>query len=247
MAGDINGIKLEPAYSEKISLVKPWYRRWWVIAIIAVVVVWFGLPLVFKPLALKYEQKQLLNLTNNNDSIPPARAILETTDDPSKGYADAPVVIVEFLCYQCPFSQQAYSILKKISSNYPDTVKLIIKDFPIESIHPEGVGAAVAANCADEQGKFWEYHDALYENQDKLGDVLYIQIANQLKMDLNKFGLCQKSLAVREEIIKDYDDGIKAGVLGTPTFFVNGKKVEGALPYDLWQKIINIALAQKFE
>ena len=246
MEVDLKGVKLEPAYTENNTIARPWFRRWWFISILVLIVLWFGLPFIITPLVEKYEVGRVLQ----NTETPLSKvglSLLETTDDPFIGYTDAPVVIVEFLDYQCPFCKQAVPIMKQVLSTYPDTVKLIIRDFPIDSVHPEAISAAVAANCAQAQGNFWEYHDALYDQQDELGENLYQSLARQFNLDLTKFDSCSKSLAVRKEIGDDYDAGIKAGVGGTPTFFVNGQKVEGPLPIDLWKQIIKLSIENRFK
>lgn len=244
---DINlvGTGMEPAHIDKDFNVKPWYKKWWFWLLGTVVVLWFSLPYIITPLAEKYEEKQIGQLTGNTTDSLDWR-ILATSDDPVIGPQDAPVVIIEFLDYQCPFCREAYPIMKQVVAAYPDTVKLIIRDFPIDSVHPEAINAAVAANCAEAQGKFWQYHDALYIEQDNLGGDLYAKLATKLALNSNQFTSCIQSLSVRNEIGDDFNDGVRAGVTGTPTFFVNGQKVEGPLPFELWQKIIKLTIEDRF-
>ncbi|RME53646.1 DsbA family protein [Candidatus Woesearchaeota archaeon] len=168
-------------------------------------------------------------------------------DDPVKGNPDAPVTIVEFSDYQCPFCgrhfQQTYPQLVK---DYIDTgkVKLVYRDFPL-SFHPEAQKAAEAAECAGEQGKYWEMHDKLFQNQQSLGVANYKKWARELGLDGSKFDTCLDSGKMANEVKKDMADGQAAGVRGTPSFFINGRPVRGAQPFSVFQGIIEDELAKQ--
>ncbi len=244
---NLTGVPIEPAHLDNYQKPVPWYKKWWLIVIGVLVILWFGLPYILTPLSEKRLQDQLDRLTTNTNSNQLAGEGLATSDDPVIGFDGAPVVIVEFLDYECPFCREAAPIIKQVMAAYPDAVKLVIRDFPVDSVHPEAINAAVAANCALEQGKFWEYHDTLYSQQDNLGSDLYNSLATTLGLDKIKFNSCLNSLAIRNEISNDFNAGVDAGVRGTPTFFVNNKKVEGPLPFDLWQKIIQSEIDNKFK
>ncbi len=109
------------------------------------------------------------------------------------------------------------------------------------------IAAAEAARCANQQGKFWEYHDQLFEQQDNLGASLYTALAQSLKLDMDKFNSCLNGHLTLAKVKKDYEDGLAAGVIGTPTFFVNGYPLSGALPLAVWDQIITAALKDKFK
>ncbi len=164
--------------------------------------------------------------------------------DPVLGDANAPVTVLEFSDFQCPFCKKANDeALKQVKENYVKTgkVKLVFRDFPLE-IHPEAETAALAAECAHEQGKFWEYHDVLFENQASLSDANYKKWAEELGFDTEQFNKCYKGLKYLDEVRKDMNDGQSYGVSGTPAFFVNGKLVTGAQPYTVFEQEIEAAL-----
>jgi len=170
-------------------------------------------------------------------------------DDPVLGNASAPVTLVEFGDFQCPFCKKFHDEARKeILNTYVETgkVKIVYRDFPLENIHPAARPAAEAAECADEQGKFWPYHDALYTRQDELakGTMDYVALARELGMDKAAFEKCVKDEKYKDEVTKDYDDGVKVGVDGTPALFINGVKVTpaGAQPFSVFQTAIEAAL-----
>ena len=164
-------------------------------------------------------------------------------NDPVKGNENAPVTIIEFSEFQCPFAGRfARDTLPSIMTNYIDTgkVKFVYRDFVV---HSSSQKAQEAAACADEQGKFWEYHDILYENQGALDDESLKGYAEQAGLDTNQFNSCFNSRKYKSEVEKDTSDGRTGGVSGTPTFFINGKKFVGAQPYDAFRAEIEAALA----
>jgi len=180
---------------------------------------------------------------------PPAKSIEEAGGVgslPPKGEKDAPVTIIEFTDYQCPFSRRfAKEVLPQIEKNYIQTgkVKFYFRDFPL-SFHQYAQKAALAARCANEQGKFWEYHDKIFQNQQNLNEENLKKWAKELDLDLDKFNQCLEEEKYKKEVEKDFANGQSAGVRGTPTFFVNGKIIRGAQPYDQFKKAIDEALAK---
>ena len=160
-------------------------------------------------------------------------------DDPWIGAKDARVVIVEFSDYACPYCAKfALEVEKKIIENYKDAVKLVFRDFPV---HGEiSYKAAEAANCAREQGKFWEYHYLLFERQNEWYNNAskFLSYAGELGLDLEKFRTCLDSGKYREEVEKDLRDGISYGVKGTPTFFINDDMVLGYRSYEEFARLI---------
>lgn len=171
---------------------------------------------------------------------------ISTDDDPSKGSEDAKVTIVEFSDYQCPFCGRfARDTLPLIVSEYVDTgkVRIVFRDFPIAG-HQNAQKAAEASECADEQGKFWEYHDKLFANQQYLGIVDLKQYAKDLGLDSAKFDQCLDSGKYASEVQKDFQDGQSYGVSGTPTFFVNDIQIVGAQPFSVFKQAIEAELAK---
>ncbi|MFQ5620410.1 MAG: DsbA family protein [Candidatus Nanoarchaeia archaeon] len=177
-------------------------------------------------------------------AAPAARVDVSADDDAVKGDKDAPVEIFEFSDFQCPFCQRFYKdTLPQLQKNYIDTgkVKLIYRDFPL-SIHPLSHKAAEAAECAGEQGKYWDYHNELFDNQQRLSSDIWGTLASNIDLDMTKFNTCLSTDAQADEVDKDFADGRAAGVTGTPAFFINGKLLVGAQPYAAFQQVIDAEL-----
>ena len=167
-----------------------------------------------------------------------------TADDPSFGppQAQAKVTIVEFVDYQCPYCQEASSIVRSLSLKYQASVRFIIRDFPLSQIHPDALAAAEAAGCAEEQSKFWPMYDRLFAQNGTLARANLDQAALAAGLDSKAFDQCLDSHRRLTEIRADQADGTKAGVVGTPTFFINGRRAEGVIPQDTFEQLINAAL-----
>jgi protein-disulfide isomerase len=166
-------------------------------------------------------------------------------DDPSIGPADAPVTIIEFSDFQCPYCARFQSdTLPQILSNYGDRVRFVYRDFPLTSLHANALKAAEASECADDQGAYWKYHDLLFQNQSALDDASLKNYAASLGLDTATFNQCLDSDKYLSEVQKDEQDGIAAGVQGTPSFFINGMPLTGAQPYSVFQAAIESALAK---
>jgi protein-disulfide isomerase len=160
-----------------------------------------------------------------------------------KGDPKAPVTIVEFSDFQCPFCKKSEGTLHELLTKYSGRVKLAYLDFPLREIHPQAQSAAEAARCAGEQGKFWEYHDALYADQSKLDGSELLTRARALNLDEKSFQSCLNSGKFKSKVEADLQQGSKVGVAGTPGFFVNGVFLSGARPQADFEKIIDGQLA----
>ncbi len=171
------------------------------------------------------------------------RLSVETDDDPAWGPEDAPVVIIEFSDYQCPycgrFHTTTYQRLKEV---YGDRIRFVYRDFPLTQIHPEALPAAIAANCAGEQGEYWAFHDKLFQNQANLSADAYLTFAQELGLDMDAFRACLEDPAQKEEVLADQAYAAQLGVTGTPTFFINGIPLVGAQPFEAFQQIIESEL-----
>lgn len=180
------------------------------------------------------------------ESVPPAQVLGDLADDDlTLGNPNAPVTMVEFADFQCPFCARMFSdTLPQIKEKYVKTgkVKFVYRDFPISSIHQFAQKAAEAGECADEQEKFWQYHDLLYTRQQQLSHENLKKWAGEVGLDVTKFNQCLDSGKYADEVAKDLADGQAAGVTGTPATFVNGRLVSGALPYAQFEAIIEEAL-----
>jgi len=174
----------------------------------------------------------------------PPRLRLAVGDDPTRGPADAPVTIVEFSDFQCPYCSRATATLKKLETSYPGKIRLVYRDFPLVQIHPNAARAAEAAACANEQGKFWPMHDVMFEHQDKLGEADLKLSAASLGLDAAKFDQCLESGRYTGQWKKDTAEGEQYGVSSTPAFFINGRLVVGAQPYESFARIVDEELAR---
>lgn len=150
--------------------------------------------------------------------------------------ADRKILLVEFSDFQCSFCAQASINVKKFMAKHQDKVTLVYKHFPLTQSHPQALPAAKAAWAAHQQGKFWEYHDALFANQSKLSEAFYLQQAQQLKLDINRFKT--DYAAADEAIVADYSLGRKLTVNGTPSFVMNGEFFTGVTTVEDMEKIL---------
>jgi protein-disulfide isomerase len=180
-------------------------------------------------------------LPSQKEELPPEdpNKIYEVSadDDPYIGPKDAKVTLIEFSDFECPFCRKNVATIKELIKTYGGKIKVVFRDFPLD-FHKNAKSAALAAGCAADQGKFWQYHDKLFENQEKLELESLKLYAKELGLNTAEFNKCLDSKKHEAEIEKDIQDGQKVGVSGTPTLFINGRKVEGAQPIDQFKKII---------
>ena len=170
--------------------------------------------------------------------LEPPRFAVSPDDDPSRGAASAPITIVEFSDFQCPFCTRAEDTITEVLTKYGDRVRLVFRDFPL-SIHPLAEGAAIAADCAREQGKYWEMNRAMYANPSKLSPADLAATAATLGLDVERFNACMASPESRAEVAKDMADGQALGISGTPTFFINGVMIVGARELEVFTRTID--------
>lgn len=163
-----------------------------------------------------------------------------TAGFPSIGPEDAPIVIVEFSDYQCPFCKRFYDeTYQQLLAAYPDKIRFVFRQLPLTSVHPEAFPSAEASMCANQQGSFLEFQDKIFENQDKLGRVLYSQIASDLNLNTVEFENCLNNGNFKELVQQDSDFAINLGVQSTPTFFINGLAIVGAQPLEAFRQVID--------
>jgi protein-disulfide isomerase len=165
--------------------------------------------------------------------------------DPARlrGNPHAEVMIVEFSDFQCPFCRKVQPTLKNLLTKYEGHVSLAYRDFPLRGMHGQAELGAESARCAGEQGKFWEYHDLLFQNPDKLKRNGLMELARDLKLDEKQFDDCLSGGKYRTKVEEDLQQGIRAGVLGTPGIFINGILLNGAQPEAVFERIIDSELA----
>jgi predicted DsbA family dithiol-disulfide isomerase len=172
---------------------------------------------------------------------------VEVAGHPSLGPDKAPITIVEFTDFQCPFCKRAQSAVEEIRAKYGDKVKLVHADFPLASIHQHAMAAALAARCANEQGKFWQYRDALFADQSKLEPADLKATASKLGLDTKKFDACYDSAKYAQEVQQDVSRGQMLGIDGTPAFFINGRPIFGARPFADFAEVIDEELAAQHQ
>jgi protein-disulfide isomerase len=144
--------------------------------------------------------------------------------DHTLGPADAPVTLVEYGDYECSYCGQAYPIVNDVLRQRPDKVRFVFRNFPLTQVHPRAQAAAEAAEAAGAQGSFWPMHDHLYEHQDALDDASLVAAAKELGLDVERFKQDLTNQTYAERVRADFMSGVRSGVNGTPTFFINGRR-----------------------
>jgi predicted DsbA family dithiol-disulfide isomerase len=163
----------------------------------------------------------------------------------SRGPADAPITIVEFGDYECPFCHHFEPTLQSVIAQYPHQVRFVFRNFPLTEIHPHAMHAAEAAVCAEQQGKFWPMHDAIYADGAPLSDAALRALSKQVGLDSQKFETCVHSGAPVKEIDADMNSGESLGVESTPTLFIDGRYINGDVPREQLVSVINEELKIK--
>jgi len=217
---------------------KKWHQKWWGILflIIIAILVIYTADFIYQIFAYVEDQNlassQNFDISQQTQPTVDIRSIIENANDPYWGPKDAKIVIVEFSDFQCPFSEEAYPIMKKIRQEYQNSVKFIYRDFPNLLNHPNALDAALAGRCAAEQNKFWQMHDLMFENQANLSTDNLKLMAQNAGLDSSQFDQCLDSQKYVTNIQADMQAGANFGLNGTPTFFINGVKIVGVIPYD---------------
>jgi protein-disulfide isomerase len=166
------------------------------------------------------------------------RVTVSTDDDPSMGEKGAPITLIEFSEYQCPFCKRARLVVNQILETYKGKVFYVFRDYPL-SFHKNAPKAAEAANCAGDQDKYWQFSNGLWDDQANLRPEVYSKIAKSIGLNEEKFKKCIESGKFTAEIEKDIQDGEDAGVSGTPAYFINGIFISGAQPFEKFQQLID--------
>jgi protein-disulfide isomerase len=175
---------------------------------------------------------------------PVVRVQVSTDGAPIRGTADAPVTLVEFSDFHCPFCKRVQPTLTQVLEKYPGKVRLLFRHLPLDALHPQARNAAEASWCAQDQGKFWEYHDLLFANAPKAGEDDLKHYAGQIDLDMRKFESCLSQKANHDSIQRDIDEVTKLGMSGTPAFFINGRPISGAQPFEKFVQVIDEELAR---
>ena len=174
----------------------------------------------------------------------PRHEVPVSAGDPSLGSQSAPVTIVEFSDFQCPFCQRVAPTLKQVRDAYGDKVRIVWKDFPLTQIHPQAFKAGEAAHCAGDQGKYWEFHDRLFANQQALQPSDLKKYAADLGLDTAAFNACLDSSKHGERVRNGVAEGTRLGVNSTPTIYINGRMLSGAQPFEVLKGVIDEELSR---
>jgi len=185
------------------------------------------------------------DLQANAVVTPDDLARLASPDAPSTGPANARLTVVVFIDYGCPYSLDSAQPIRRLAQKYADQVRFIIRDFPIDDLHPGASVAAIAARCAQEQGRFWPYFDQLFAHQGKFEDADLAGYAKTVGLDATNFQACYTARTPEHLVLQDMRDALRGGTSGTPTFFFNGVKIEGGLNENLLEYLIKYFLGQK--
>lgn len=196
-------------------------------------------PQVVKEALEKYE-KELAEKQKEDEfnKLLEDRAEVKIGESPVKGDKKAEYTIIGFSDFQCPFCKRGDDTIKEVLKKYDKKVKYVFKHLPL-GFHPQAAPASKAAYAAGKQGKFFEYHDKLFENQAKLGEELYVQIAKDLNLDIDRFNKDRVSEGAEKQIQEDTKQAQEIGVQGTPGFILNGVKILGAYPLEHFEKVIS--------
>ena len=183
-------------------------------------------------------------IVDNLKPPPIARVAVSTEGAPVRGAANAPVTLVMFSDFECPFCKRTHPTINQLLERYAGKLKLVYRDLPLESIHPQARRAAEAARCASAHGKFWEYYDLLFTESPKLGSEDLKRYAAQIGIDPKKFDDCLAAGTYKELVQKDTDEAARLGINGTPAFFINGRPLTGAQPFEMFARLIDEELSQ---
>jgi protein-disulfide isomerase len=164
-------------------------------------------------------------------------------DDHQQGPADAPVTLVEYGDYECSYCGAAYPIVQAIQREMGDRLRFVFRNFPLTQVHPHAQGAAEAAEAAADQEQFWPYHDHLYEHQDALSHRDLVGYAGELKLDTARFERALENHDFEERVRADFMSGVRSGVNGTPTFFINGVRHDDSYEYEVLLSALKRAAA----
>ena len=154
------------------------------------------------------------------------------TADHVQGDANAECTLVEYGDYECPHCGRAYPIVKELQKHFGERLRLVFRNFPLSEMHPYAESAAESAEWAGAEGRFWEMHDRLFENQNRLGGDLYRELAQELQLDPAKLRAALEGNTYRARVRADFTGGVRSGVNGTPTFFINGHRHDGPFDFD---------------
>lgn len=243
-----------PAPVPALPKKKRWWKRWWgitlliLLSLVALFVIWVGY-LVYRelrpsPQSLAQNTKEFTVSGEGASNVKVDKTRLVRDNSASLGSSNATIQIVEFVDFECPYCQESYAVIRGLATEYGDRIHYVFRHYPVEVLHEHAEESAIASVCAAEQDKFWPYHDRLFQNQSQLDDDSLRQHALSVGINVDMFDRCRTSEAARATVLRDVADGNALGVRGTPTWFINGERVEGAIPETVFRQIIEALLQQ---
>ena len=176
--------------------------------------------------------KRWKNWLPDGDSLMAVLKVPVNSSDHVQGPDDAPLTLLEYGDYECPYCGLAHPIIKRVQRHFGERLRFVFRNFPLTQIHPNAEAAAEVAEFAGAHGRFWEMHDGLYENQQYLGDKLYMTLATQLALPIHELRVALAAGTYAPRIRSDFLSGVRSGVNGTPTFFINSKRHDGGFEFD---------------
>jgi protein-disulfide isomerase len=170
---------------------------------------------------------------------PPREQLQVAADEPASGPAGAPVEIIMYSDFQCPFCAKAGGTIERLRQKYGEKLRVVFRDFPLSSLHPQAEQAAIAARCAHEQGRFWEFHDRIFAHQRDVTPARLEEYSAQIGLDPERFAACRANPRTQTIVSDNRASGERLGIAGTPAFFINGRFVTGAQPDEVFQRVID--------
>jgi len=240
---------------EAQSHFKPWFKRWWGKVIILLIILSIILFIYFSYLLFNnyrnlkkgniyYEDLGTWITTEQYRENQKIVGEIMTEDDPWLGAEEPLIYIIAFESFACPFCRDNQEDLQKMITKFGKIIRFIFKDFPTEGLHENVFQAHLGAACAQEQGRFWEYHDLLFANQGDFTKNNLKYLAQNSGLNSRDFNSCLDEEKFSQEIRQDYAQGVQAGVAGTPSYLINGQLIPGAISYETWEEIIALIIKQ---
>ena len=220
---------------------KPWHKKWWAI-ILFIITTLILILMIASGFYIADEVKRIKNSAINQTLFAPSPyqgdgwgEVIEGENNYWTGAANPKITIVEFADFSCGYCKNSFTKIREISLKYKKDVKIIFRDYPA---YEHSLDLAMAARCAGEQGLFWLMHDKLFQNQGISEQEQLSALANQIGADVNRFNNCFANKKYLPNIQKDFADAEKLEITGTPTWFINGQKIAGDIPYELFMEIV---------
>ena len=218
-----------------MTIKKSWHKTWWGISLIVILTIILIFLVAIGFYFFDLVKQNEYNIINQKFELTNQTYQISSQNNFWLGSAKPKITIIEFSDFACPYSKNSYSNIREIGLKYQDSVKIIFKDYPL---HEESLSLAMAGRCAGDQGLFWVMHDKLFQNQGAKTNQQLIELSKQINADVNKFTDCLTKQKYLLEIQKDFAEGNKLNLTGTPTWFINGHKIEGDIPLDMFTQII---------